>query len=145
MRVTTSWTPGDLGLYLQYEFETTDDLIIVNPATSGDSQTNAFGSDDGTFSIFWRYQDTGETGRLSCPAYPGGDATATPNTYRRRSNTNGDRRHDTHSHTDRRHDTHSHPDRRHDTHSHPDRRHDTHSHTDRRHDTHSHTDALATR
>ncbi len=78
MRVTTSWTPADIALYLQYEFETTDDLIIVNPATSGDSQTNAFSSDDGAFLIFWRYQDTGDTGRLNCPAYPGGDVVGTP-------------------------------------------------------------------
>ena len=78
MRVTTSWSPSDVRLSLQYEFETTDDLIIINPATSGDSQTNAFSTDDGVFSVFWRYAETGESGRLSCPAYPGGEITGTP-------------------------------------------------------------------
>ncbi len=77
MRVTTSWVPADVPLYLQYEFETTDDLIIINPANSGNSQTNDFSTDSGTFKIFWRNQDTGETGRLSCAAYPGsGDDTS---------------------------------------------------------------------
>ncbi len=82
MRVTTTWTPDDIPLYLQYEFETTDDLVIVNPASSGNSQTNAFSTDQGRFSIFWRYQETSETGRLSCAAYPGAGSdpapTATP-------------------------------------------------------------------
>ena len=81
MRVTTTWTPADVPLRLQYEFETTDDLIIISPASPGDSQTNAFSSENGTFSVFWRYNETGETGTLSCPAYPGGETTtptATP-------------------------------------------------------------------
>jgi len=82
MRVTTSWTPSDVPLYLQYEFETNDALIIVNPASSGDRQTNAFGSDGAAFSVFWRDASSGETGRLSCPAYPNSaddpEPTATP-------------------------------------------------------------------
>ena len=85
MRVTTTWTPADVPLRLQYEFEPTDALIIIGPATTGDTQTNAFGSNDGVFSIFWRYVETGETGRLSCPAYPGSEPapspTAIPCTY----------------------------------------------------------------
>lgn len=78
MRVTTTWSPADVQLSLQYEFETNDDLIIVNPATTGDSQTNAFSSGDVAFSVFWRYHDTGETGRLTCPAYPGVEIGGTP-------------------------------------------------------------------
>ena len=78
MRVTTTWTPADVPLRLQYEFEPTDDLIIIGPATTGDTQTNAFGSDDGVFSIFWRYVETGETGRLTCPAYPGSEPAPSP-------------------------------------------------------------------
>ena len=85
MRVTTTWTPADVPLRLQYEFEPTDALIIIGPATTGDTQTNAFGSDDSVFSIFWRYVETGETGRLTCPAYPGSEPapspTAIPCTY----------------------------------------------------------------
>lgn len=78
MRVTTSWTPSDVPLYLQYEFETTDNLIIVNPASSGNTQDNSFSTDAGTFRIFWRYEETGETGRVSCPAYPGVDGSTSP-------------------------------------------------------------------
>jgi hypothetical protein len=78
MRVTTTWSTTDVQLSLQYEFETSDALIIVNPATTGDSQTNAFSSDDAAFSVFWRYDETGETGRLACPAYPRDEVTATP-------------------------------------------------------------------
>ena len=87
MTVTTSWTPADIPLYLQYEFTENDPLIIINPASSGNAQSNAFASDAAVFSIFWRNDATGESGRLSCPAYPGaaagdddpaGTATATP-------------------------------------------------------------------
>lgn len=78
MRVTVSWTPSDIPLYLQYEFEATDDLIIVNPASSGNSQENGFSTNGGVFRIFWRYDETGETGRVSCPAYPGADTGTGP-------------------------------------------------------------------
>ena len=78
MRVTVRWTPDDEKLRLQYEFEVNDQLIIVSEATNGDSVTNAFSGDDGVFSVFWRSNNTGETGRLSCPAYPGGEVVGTP-------------------------------------------------------------------
>lgn len=77
MRVTISWTPDDVPLYLQYEFEPTDDLIIVNPASSPNTRDNSFSFDGGTFRIFWRYEETGETGRVSCAAYPGSDGGGT--------------------------------------------------------------------
>jgi hypothetical protein len=73
MRITTIWSPTNIQLSLQYEFEPFDDLIIINPAATGDSQTNAFSGDDAVFSVFWRYGETGEAGQLTCPAYPGGE------------------------------------------------------------------------
>jgi len=77
MTVTTSWSPIDRPLILTYEFDTEDALVIVDNASSGNQQTRSFASDDSTFSIFWRDPDTGETGLLSCPAYPA-KAAATP-------------------------------------------------------------------
>jgi len=82
MRVTVSWTPSDIPLYLQYEFETNDALIIANPASSGNTQDNSFSSNAGVFRIFWRYEETGETGRVNCPAYPGApDPGVTPTSF----------------------------------------------------------------
>jgi len=71
MTVTTTWTPADKPLNLTYEFDTSDDLVIVPNAATGNQQTNAFDSDSSSFSIFWRDAETGETGLLDCPAYPG--------------------------------------------------------------------------
>lgn len=70
MIVTASWTPADVKLNLQYEFESNDALIFSTEALPGDSQTNSFSTDDGVFSIFWRQSESGAVGRVSCPAYP---------------------------------------------------------------------------
>jgi|GEM_PF-945200 len=77
MQVTTTWTPADVQLRLQYEFEANDDLILVD-SVSGNTQTNSFGTADGRFSILWRDLASGASGTLSCAAYPGGEVTGTP-------------------------------------------------------------------
>lgn len=84
MRVTTSWTPAATVLNLQYEFPLPEPLIFSNDAVSGDSLTYIFGTTFDTVKIFWRNPDTGETGRISCPAFTdeiGTAPTATPTSY----------------------------------------------------------------
>jgi len=90
MQITVSWTPADVTLRLQYEFEANDDLIIID-STSGNTQSNAFTTDAGAFSVFWRYPESGESGTLRCPAYPGGEVTGTPTPV---PDVNGDRDND---------------------------------------------------
>jgi len=65
MRVTTRWTPAATKLSLTYSFAALDQLIIVDDASTGNSQVKGFASEnDATFSI---------------PAYPGKNAaTVTP-------------------------------------------------------------------
>ena len=70
MRVTTSWTPDDVELTLQYEFGVRDPIIFSNNATSGDTFTRVFGTVDDTVKIFWRNENTGASGRVSCRAFP---------------------------------------------------------------------------
>lgn len=74
MRVTVSWTPSDVKLRLQYEFDVNDPIVIIPEASSGNTQTSVFYSTDDAFSVFWRDADSGESGTLNCPAYPGNSA-----------------------------------------------------------------------
>ena len=80
VRVTVTWSPTDVPLNLQYEFETNDSLVFSNGAISGDSQTKAFSTDNGEFSIFWRNPANGESGLLKCAAYPGSTTEPVPTT-----------------------------------------------------------------
>lgn len=81
--VNVTWKPTSVLLDLQYEFESTDPIVFSNQAASGDSQEWSFASRDAAFKVFWRHPDSGATGRLTCPAYPGAiaednDPNATP-------------------------------------------------------------------
>jgi len=70
MRVTTTWKPTSVSLELQYEFGVRDPLIFSNPATTPDMLTRTFLTTSDIVRVFWRNPETGETGRISCRAFP---------------------------------------------------------------------------
>lgn len=74
MRVTVSWTPSDVLLDLRYEFDVNDPIVLEPKASSGSTRTSVFFGADDAFTILWDDDESGESGRLTCPAYPGNDA-----------------------------------------------------------------------
>ena len=75
MNVTTNWQPADLELSLQYEFPVQfgPELIFdttVSPSSPPGRSNLLFASQFDVVQVFWRHEATGETGRISCPAFP---------------------------------------------------------------------------